>query len=117
MLPASNATLTSIMGGGFTADYDQPATSGTARWQGTVGVYVVEEIITVASATRRAGEGADSVNELTRTYLVLDAELGRLVQTGDTLTYTLDGVTSTRVARNVRVTPIVSTARVTFENE
>lgn len=109
VVPATNATLTSVAGGGTTEDYDQPAGTDTTRWTGSTGIYVVEELLTQL----RDGSSVDELNH-TRLYLPLD--VGGVVQRGDTLTYDRGG-TQTRIARTVAVHDFVGLAVVTLEDQ
>jgi hypothetical protein len=107
-VPVANATLTAISGGSTAEDYDTPAGAPTAKWTGSVGVYVVDELVRAVSPGR--------VDELRKTSIVLPAALARNVKRSDTLTFRYQGAAQTRTARDVRITEIARTARVTFED-
>lgn len=115
MLPASNARLLEIGAGEFTADYDQPATQGPPRWEGSADAYVVEELKT-SRLIESGAAGSVAVDERVVTYIVLEASIGRIAQRGDTITYATEEGTRTRTVRNTRTTPIVGTTRITFED-
>lgn len=107
-IPVANATLTAISGGGLAEDYDTPASAGSARWTGSVGAYVVDELVRAVSPGR--------VDELRKTSIVLPAGIARKAQRGDALTFTYQGVDQTRTVGDIRITEVVGTARLTFED-
>lgn len=114
MIPASNATLTAILDGGTTADYDVPATAGTPRWQGHHAAYVVDEL--VRDFGTHAAIHANEVTEIRKTSVVINARLARLVRQGDKLQFTYQDAAQERTAANVRITEVTGTARVVLEN-
>lgn len=108
MIPFTNAALTAIRRGGTAEDYDQPATSGAARWTGNLGVYVAEEL--------RQLETAGDIDEVILTRVEIPYQVGALVARGDTLTYTYEGASQTRTARNLVRAELVGRVRVTLED-
>lgn len=108
MLPFVNATLTAITAPGTSADYDTPAAAGAARWTGSTGVYVAEELIEVQSPGK--------VDEVVRTRVELPYDVGRFVERGDVLAYTYEDAPHERVARNITHAKLVGRIRVTLED-
>lgn len=108
MIPYVNATLTAIAPVGTSADYDTPATAGTARWTGSEGIYVAEEIVETLSPGK--------VDEVKQTRLEIPYTTGRLVQRGDRVTYTYEDAPVTRVAGTIAHAPLVGRVRVLVEN-
>jgi hypothetical protein len=108
MLPAINATLTQIAGQGLAADYNDPGTAGTAKWAGSTGIWVADQILQV--------EGPDKVTEVLQTRLEIPWDVGQTVARGDTLSFTYEGTARNRVARNVIHAPIVGRVRITLED-
>lgn len=102
-LPASNARLLKIQGGGFSEDYDQAAGADADRWSGSAGVYLVDRVL-VATAP----EGRD---ELRQTYLVVATDPGTRALVGDSLVLEQDGVEQTREVRQVEDHRIAGTVR------
>lgn len=107
-LPAANATITSVADGGFSEDYDATATAGTAKWTGNEDCYVVEQIRTVLAP--------DGLNRLKTIYLVVPADLGATVESGDTVAYLKDGTSLTGVVWEVQVAKIAGTARLHLQD-
>jgi hypothetical protein len=114
VIPVANATLTAIIGPGTSADWDVPATAGTARWQGRHAAYVVDEL--VRDPGTRATVHAHEVTEIRKTSVVINARLARLVKQGDKLQFTYQDTSQERTAANVRITEITGTARIVLEN-
>lgn len=112
-IPFSNASLTAINAGGTAEDYDQVATIGTARWTGSLGIYVAEELVQVEGGNLRGSQLA--VDEVITTRLEIPYAVGRLVQRGDRLTFTYEDATHTRTARNLMHAELVGRIRVTLE--
>lgn len=84
-LPQVNARLKSIEGGGFTEDYDAPATVGTLKWEGDTGVYVTESVMQSTASGR--------LDRFKRTTVIIPGNLRPVVdlQSGDMLTYDYAG--------------------------
>lgn len=104
MIPYTNASLTAITSPGNAPDYDQPGTAGAARWTGTRGIYVAEDLHEIESPGR--------VDEIIKTRLEVPYDIGKLVQRGDTLTYTFEGASRTRTAQDLLHAPLVGRVRV-----
>lgn len=113
MIPYRNATLTSIAGGGTIEDFDTPAGSDTPRWQGSLGIYVADEVSEerVARSVRQAS-GGRVVDELVSTRLEIPYDIGRLAQRGDTMTYSFEGSTHQRAVRDIIRSEAVGRVRV-----
>jgi hypothetical protein len=108
VIPVANASLTAIAGGGFTDDYDLDATAdGTVRWSGDAPAYLVRR-----RDERARGRTSDIVVD---EFLVVDDELGKLVQDGDTVTFEFETVTENRQVSLVQRHPVAGTCRLTFE--
>lgn len=107
-IPYTNGVLTAVTGVGTSDDYDTPASSGTNRWTGTTGIYVAEEIL------EELTDG--QINEVQRTRLEIPHTVGRLVQRGDTLTYTHEGTTRTGIAGTLAHAPLVNRVKVLLED-
>lgn len=108
MIPYVNAALTKITAIGTSDDYDDAATSGADRWTGSVGIYVDDTRGQVISPQR--------IDEIDQTRLEIPWTVGRLVQRGDTLTYTYQGATETGVAGTLSGDQLVGRRRVLLEN-
>lgn len=107
-LPASNATLTAINAPGLSEDYDEPATDGTPRWTGTVDCYVVNKIRTLV--------GTAGLNRVKTTYLVVPYDIGETVESGDTVVFTLEGESVSRVVWEIDPAKIAGTTRLHFQD-
>lgn len=106
-LPETNGRLVSITGEGTSEDWDSAEGQEVAtRWSGGRAVYVVEEAVQL---------DGESLNEVTRTRIVMPVELGLLVSQGDTLTFDFRGETRTGHARDVQVHEVADEASVTLE--
>ena len=110
MIPYRNATLTGIAGGGTLEDFDAPAGADTPRWQGSVGIYVADELS--EDRTARNDQRASSVSEIVATRLEIPYDIGRLVQRGDTVTYLFENATHQRAARDIIRSEAVGRVRV-----
>jgi hypothetical protein len=108
VLPYVNADLTAIHGVGTTADFDIPAAPGPTRWEGSLGIYVAEERAEVLSAEQQ--------DEIIRTRLEIPYDIGRLVERGDTLTYTYEGAPVERLAGTITRAQLVGRVRVDLED-
>lgn len=108
MLPYVNATLTAVTAVGTSADYDTPAAPGLARWTGSEGIYVAEEIVETLSPGK--------VDEVKQTRIEIPYTIGKLVERGDTLTYTYEDAPVARVAGTITHAPLVGRVRVLLEN-
>lgn len=106
MIPYANARLTAITAPGNAPDYDQPGSAGAARWTGSVGIYVSEDLHEVESPGR--------IDEIIQTRVEIPHVVGKLVRRGDTLSYTSQetGASSDRVAEDLIFSPIVGRVRV-----
>lgn len=107
-IPYVNAMLTAITNVGSTPDYDDPGTPGGDRWTGAQGIYVAEEIIETLSPGR--------VDEVKQTRIEIPYGVGKLVQRGDTLTYTYEAASQQRKAGTISHAPLVGRVRVLVEN-
>jgi hypothetical protein len=107
-IPYVNASLTAITAVGTSPDYDDPGSPGTARWTGAQGVYVAEEVIETLSPGR--------VDEVKQTRIEIPYLIGKLVQRGDTLTYTYESASQQRKAGTITHAPLVGRVRVLVEN-
>jgi hypothetical protein len=107
-IPFSNAALTKITSVGSGDDYDQPASTGTDRWTGSVGIYVAEEIVEVL--------GNERVDEVKQTRLEIPYAVGQLIVRGDTLTYTYEGAQVPRVAGTISRAQLIGRVRVLLED-
>jgi hypothetical protein len=116
MIPYVNATLTAITPVGTSADYDTPATDGTPRWTGTLGIYVAEEVVETIATPSATSAVSNRIDEILQTRLELPYTVGRLVKRGDTLTYTYEGAAVTRTAGTLSHAPLVGRVRVLLEN-
>jgi hypothetical protein len=108
VLPYTNAILTAITAVGTSPDYDDPGSAGTARWTGSEGVYVAEEIIETLSPGR--------VDEVKQTRIEIPYDIGKLVQRGDTLAYVYEGSATSRKAGTITHAPLVGRVRILVEN-
>lgn len=105
-LPAiTNATLTAVHGPGFSPDYEQPATEGTAKFSGAEDVFFSE-------VTERIDNGGAS-DVVVRRSVVLDAALAVDFEIGDTLALTFEGDARTATVRRVGRTTAPGLAGVT----
>lgn len=116
MLPYTNATLTAVTGVGMSADYDTPASSGTTRWTGSAGIYVAEEIVEAISPPTATSSTSNRIDEIKQTRLELPYDVGKVVVRGDTLTYTYEGASVSRVAGTISHAALVGRVRVLLEN-
>jgi hypothetical protein len=107
-LPVANATLTQITGPGYSEDYDEAATSGTVKWSGSVGAYIVEQVKTAVAATGLA--------RVKTTYVVVPADVASDVDAGDSLTFQRDGATHTRVVWDTEIHEVAGTARLHLQD-
>lgn len=107
-LPASNARLTMILGGGFSEDYDEPATNGTPKWTGDADAYVVDKVRTAVTAAGLA--------RVKTTYVVIPVDLADGIESGDTVTYTINGTSVSRVVWEIEAHEIAGTARLHFKD-
>lgn len=110
MIPFTNAVLSSIAGGGSAEDYDTAAGAPTARWTGTLGVYVAEELQEAVAG------GGLAVTEVVTDRVEIPHAIGQLVQRGDTLTFTYEDVVQTRKARDIIRSAAVGRVRVLLED-
>jgi hypothetical protein len=108
VIPYVNATLTAITPPGASADYDQPATAGTARWTGTAAIYIAEELLQIETPGR--------LDEIVRARVEIPYNVGRLVQRGDTLAFTYENSAQTGVAANIIHASLVGRVRVLLED-
>jgi hypothetical protein len=108
VIPRANATLTAITAVGTSDDYDDSGTAGSQRWAGSVGAYVVDELIQDTTP--------GTVTERRRTSLVVPSTVARQIKRGDTITFNYQGVQQARRARDLRITEIVGTARIALED-
>lgn len=105
-LPATNATLTELAGGGTSANYDQDASAGTPTWSGSESAYLVEKLTSIYNAERGA------LDRVRQSYLVVPYELVAFAVLGGTATFTNgDGNSQTRTVQNVERHEIAGTAR------
>lgn len=95
-LPQRNAVLTAITGPGFSADGDQAATTGTAKWSGSSDAYVTEEQVTSTQAGR--------LDLFQKDAIVIPGDLRPTVEVvlGDAVSFVYAGVEQTRTVRGVR---------------
>jgi hypothetical protein len=116
MIPYANATLTEILQPGNAPDWDTAAGAGIARWSGTLGVYVADEVIEQERAATLAAGG--QVTGLVKTRVEIPWSVGRLVQRGDTLRWTHNetGVSWTRVVEDITGTRLIDRVRVLVED-
>lgn len=108
MIPYVNATLTKITAVGTHADYDTPATAGTDRWAGTLGIYVDDSRGQILAPGR--------IDEIEQTRVEIPYQIGKLVQRGDTLTFTYNSQAQTGVAADLSGDPLVGRRRVLLED-
>jgi plastocyanin len=96
VIPQVNATLHRIDAQGFTADSDEPATTGTTLWEGVTRAYVTEE-------TMRTVEG-QRADVLVLTSIIIPGDLrpSVTIQPGQTVTFEYAGGEHTRTVRNHR---------------
>jgi hypothetical protein len=107
-IPYTNATLTAITGPGVAPDYDDPGSPGTARWTGSLPVYVAEELHEVESAGR--------VDEIIKTRVEIPYQIGQLVKRGDNIAYTYESASHTRIAEDLLRAPLVGRVRVLVQD-
>ena len=108
MIPYVNARLTAITAPGTAADYDAPAGAGTSRWTGAAGIYVAEQITEVESPGR--------VDEVLITRVEVPSTIGRLIQRGDSITYTYDDASRTRTVEDLARAPLVGRVRLALQD-
>jgi hypothetical protein len=108
VLPYTNAILTAITGPGNAEDYDVPATTGTARWTGSLGIYYDDSKGQLLSPGR-----ADQID---KTRLEIPYTVGNLAQLGDTVTFTVDGVPQTGMVAKVEGDPLLGRRRVLLQD-
>lgn len=95
----ANATLTAITGAGFTADGDEAATAGDAKWTGYADA-IVEERVRVAITA--SGVGTQRVDKLTVPGdLIATDGADVTITTGDTVTFLYAGGEQTRGIREI----------------
>jgi hypothetical protein len=104
VLPYVNATLSAITAPGTSSDYDTPPVPGAARWTGSLGVYVADELVQVESPGR--------VDEIIKTRIEIPYTIGQLVKRGDTLAYQFEATSHTRIAQDLLHAPLVGRVRV-----
>ena len=104
MIPYANASLLAITPVGTSTDYDIPEADGIARWTGTQAVYIAEEIVEVLSPGR--------VDEIKQTRLEIPYDVGKLVQRGDSVTYTYEDASRKRTAGTISHAKLVGRVRV-----
>lgn len=97
MIPVRNATLTAVSAGGFAADYDQPAGTGTIKWTGSERVYWSE-------VTEREEVTGRTTDLDLRRYLIVDEGLPVSWLTGDSVTVTYRDAVRSGTVRDVQVT-------------
>jgi hypothetical protein len=107
----TNATLTVIAPGGTAEDYDYDGAAGTARWTGSLGVYVTGLHRDDRAESVTQVEGGGDVTEVVRIRVEIPYEVGRLVQRGDTLTFAFEGATQQRIVENLVRTPTCGRVR------
>jgi hypothetical protein len=107
ILASTNATLTKIAEGGFTENYSDDETAGSALWQGSERVYVDEQHMTV--------EPAGSTNVIERDVLIVGYAVGSFAKPDCVVTYTDDetGV-QTRKVRSVRGLRALGASKLVF---
>lgn len=104
MLPVENVRLTSIVGGGFSEDWDDAAGTDTIKWSGDLGAYVQDRVL--------AQTVGNALSEAKQTTLTLNAIPNVDIVTGDTITYTQYGNPVTKVARDVEDHRVIGILRV-----
>lgn len=95
MLPQANALLTSIDAAGAPADFDQAAGAGSSVWTGAEPAYYTER-------RERVVRGGNSDVELRR-YLTIRSAIGRLLDTGQSVTFEHAGATVVGTVQLVEV--------------
>ena len=60
-LPQANARLTAVTAKGFTEDWDDAGTTGSARWTGTADAYVQTDVASARDGSRESTVEARSV--------------------------------------------------------
>jgi hypothetical protein len=108
MIPYRNATLTKITAVGSSDDYDDPAVAGADRWTGSEGIYVDD--------TRGQILAPGRIDEIEQTRVEIPYAIGKLVQRGDTLTFTFNGTSQTGIAADLSGDPLVGRRRVLLED-
>jgi hypothetical protein len=104
----TNATLTQIAAPGTSDDYDVTATTGTARWTGSVGVTIRRDPI-IEIQTNQA------LNVVRTTRMEVPFDIGSVIQHNDALTYTYEGQTLTRRVDDITRAREVGRVRVELE--
>lgn len=107
-LPYSNARLVRISGVGNTPDYDDDGAQGSSRWTGDLPVTVRER--------REELIAGDRVDEIFRTEIKLPYGIGRIVQRGDSLTFTFAGEQHSRTAGTIVRAELADRVRVILED-
>lgn len=116
MIPYRNATLTAITPVGASADYDQPASGGIPRWTGRLDIYVADEVKEIIGTASAGAVVADRIDEIVQTRVEIPYNIGRLVQRGDTITYTYEGRSVTRTAGTITHASLVGRVRILLED-
>lgn len=96
-LPQSNARVTAILAPGPSEDYNETGGSGVPKWQGSREAYVLEQWKTNYSQS----EGGLKRNKIVTMYIPADMVRGFSLLTGDTITYTFNGDTTSRRIQDV----------------
>jgi hypothetical protein len=103
-LPAANATITRIAGGGVSEDFDRPAGPDTVRWQGEADAYRSQRTEQVARV--------DTLDIVTTTTVVVPIDIAQLVQIGDTISLsTGDEMEQQMTVTQLRLNPLGGTGR------
>lgn len=92
-LAQHNAHLTRIAGGGTSEDYDQPAGSDTARWTGSEEAHVTELVVEQVDGT--------GLNQVKETRVLIPSTVQVVPDTGDTVTYSVNGTETSREVQQV----------------
>ena len=106
MIPYVNGELTKITAPGTGDGYDTDPAPGPDRWTGSAGIYVADALVQLESPGR--------VDELVRTRLEIPYRVGQIVERGDKLTYSLDGVDQgQRTVENILASRLTGRVRIT----
>lgn len=108
MLPLVNATVTAITAPGSSEDYGSAGGAGSTLFSGEAPAYVTQQMFQNANG--------EKLDQITVTRLVLNYNVGNLVQRGGTITFSTDGVVSTRIVRELQRYLLFGTTRVWFRD-
>ena len=102
-LPATNAVLTKIAGGGFSEDFDQGDATENVKWLGSEDAYLVEKV-----ASSVTGQGLEQARI---DYLILPYSVAQPITVGDIVTYAQGAAPVSRKVRTIETHKIAGTTR------